>query len=83
MTVCGYYKNPLRGVADIYEEIYTGKAFIEKHNPGLIKGYDQIYVKLNNLNPLAIRKGVMVLTSTVIQENTAPSANTCTNSAGL
>ncbi len=54
MTVCGYYKNPLRGVADIYEEIYTGKAFIEKHNPGLIKGYDQIYVKLNNLNPLKL-----------------------------
>ena len=54
MTVCGYYKNPLRGVADIYEEIYTGKAFIEKHNPGLIKGYDHIYVKLNNLNPLRL-----------------------------
>ncbi len=32
---------------------------------------------------LAIRKGFMVLTSTVIQENTAPSANTCTNPAGL
>ena len=24
MTVCGYYKNPLRNVKDIYEEIYTG-----------------------------------------------------------
>ncbi len=54
MTVCGYYRNPLRGVADIYEEIYTGKAFIGKYNPGLIGGYDQIYVKLNNLNPLKL-----------------------------
>lgn len=54
MTVCGYYRNPLRSVSDIYEEIYTGKAFIETHNPGLIKGYDQIYVKLNNLNPLRL-----------------------------
>lgn len=54
MTVCGYYRNPLHGVSDIYEEIYTGKAFIEAYNPGLIKGYDQIYVKLNNLNPLRL-----------------------------
>lgn len=52
MTVCGYYKNPLRSVRDIYEEIYTAEAFIDTYNPELIEGYDSIYVKLNNLNPL-------------------------------
>lgn len=52
MTVCGYYRNPLWGVKDIYEEIYTGEAFIETYNPELPQGYDHIYVKLNNLNPL-------------------------------
>lgn len=54
MTVCGYYRNPLRNVSDIYEEIYTGEAFIDTYNPKLIKGYDNIYVKLNNLNPLKL-----------------------------
>ena len=54
MTVCGYYKNPLRGVSDIYEEIYTGEDFIAAYNPGLPKGYDHIYVKLNNYNPLKL-----------------------------
>ncbi len=52
MTVCGYYRNPLRSCADIYEEIYTGEAFIDIYNPYLPAGYDTIYVKLNNLNPL-------------------------------
>lgn len=54
MTVCGYYRNPLRNISDIYEEIYTGEEFISAYNPGLIKGYDSIYVKLNNLNPLKL-----------------------------
>lgn len=54
MTVCGYYRNPLRNVSDIYEEIYTGEAFIDTYNPKLIKGYDNIYVKLNNLDPLKL-----------------------------
>lgn len=54
MTVCGYYRNPLRNVSDIYEEIYTGEEFIPVYNPGIIKGYDNIYVKLNNLNPLKL-----------------------------
>lgn len=52
MTVCGYYRNPIRNCADIYEEIYTGEAFIDAYNPELPAGYDTIYVKLNNLNPL-------------------------------
>ncbi len=49
MTVCGYYKNPLKNISDIYEEIYTGSDFIQTYNPLLAEGYDQIYVKLNNL----------------------------------
>lgn len=52
MTVCGYYRNPIRNCADMYEEIYTGEAFIDAYNPELPAGYDTIYVKLNNLNPL-------------------------------
>lgn len=52
MTVCGYYRNPIRNCADIYEEIYTDEAFIPTYNPDLPAGYDTIYVKLNNLNPL-------------------------------
>lgn len=49
MTVCGYYKNPLKNISDMYEEIYTGNDFIQTYNPLLAEGYDQIYVKLNNL----------------------------------
>lgn len=52
MTVCGYYRNPLRNCADFYEEIYTDESFIAACNPELPAGYDTIYVKLNNLNPL-------------------------------
>ncbi|MBD5487159.1 MAG: FtsX-like permease family protein [Lachnospiraceae bacterium] len=52
MTVCGYYRNPIRNCADIYEEIYTSDKFIDIYNPQLPGGYDTIYVKLNNLNPL-------------------------------
>lgn len=52
MTVCGYYRNPIRNCADVYEEIYTDESFIDVYNPELPAGYDTIYVKLNNLNPL-------------------------------
>lgn len=58
MTVCGYYRNPLESCAEMYEEIYTGKEFIETYNPELPKGYDTIYVKLNNLNPFAFKHDV-------------------------
>lgn len=50
MTVCGYYKNPLKNISNIYEEIYTGSDFVQIYNPLLGEGYDQIYVKLNNLD---------------------------------
>lgn len=49
MTVCGYYKNPLENVKNIYAEIYTGKSFIETYNPELSAKRDIIYIKLNNL----------------------------------
>ena len=48
MTVCGYYKNPLKNISNTYEEIYTGNDFVQTYNPLLAEGYDQIYVKLNN-----------------------------------
>lgn len=50
MTVCGYYRNPIANVSSIYEEIYTGEDFLSTYNPLLLKGYDTIYVKLNNLD---------------------------------
>ncbi len=50
MTVCGYYNNPLRNVKDVYEEIYTGADFIGTYNPHIARGFDSIYVKLNNLD---------------------------------
>ncbi len=49
MTVCGYYKNPLENVKNIYAEIYTDESFIETYNPELSAKRDIIYVKLNNL----------------------------------
>lgn len=52
MMVCGYYRNPIRNCADVYEEIYTDESFVDVYNPELPAGYDTIYVKLNNLNPL-------------------------------
>lgn len=49
MTVCGYYKNPLENVKNIYAEIYTDESFIETYNPELSAKRDIIYIKLNNL----------------------------------
>jgi len=50
MTVCGYYRNPLGNISNIYEEIYTGEDFLPTYNPLLPGGYDTIYVRLNNLD---------------------------------
>lgn len=50
MTVCGYYKNPLENVKNIYAEVYTDESFIETYNPELSANRDIIYVKLNNLD---------------------------------
>lgn len=58
MTVCGYYRNPLKNCAEVYEEIYTSKAFIGTYNPDIPAGHDTIYVKLNNLNPLKFKHDV-------------------------
>lgn len=49
MTVCGYYRNPLENVKNIYAEVYTDESFIETYNPELSAKRDIIYVKLNNL----------------------------------
>lgn len=48
--VCGIYKNPLANISAIYEEIYTAESFVAAYNPGLQEGYDNIYIKLNNLS---------------------------------
>lgn len=44
--ICGYYKNPLAGIANVYEEIYCSRSFIENYNPGLFHENQNIYVKL-------------------------------------
>lgn len=44
--ICGYYKNPLVGIANVCEEIYCSRSFIENYNPGLFHENQNIYVKL-------------------------------------
>lgn len=50
MTICGYYRNPLENIKNMYAEVYTHESFIHTYNPGLSSDRDIIYVKLNNLN---------------------------------
>jgi putative ABC transport system permease protein len=49
MTICGYYRNPLENIKNMYAEVYTHESFIHTYNPGLSPDGDIIYVKLNNL----------------------------------
>lgn len=44
--ISGYYTNPLAGIADVYEEIYCAKDFIEEYNPILLTASNNIYIKL-------------------------------------
>ena len=44
--ICGCYNNPLAGIANIYEEIYCSKSFIENYNPDMFNYNQDIYVKL-------------------------------------
>ena len=50
MTICGYYRNPLENIKNMYAEVYTHESFIHTYNPGLSSDRDIIYVKLNNLD---------------------------------
>ena len=50
MTICGYYRNPLENIKNMYAEVYTHESFIHTYNPGLSPDRDIIYVKLNNLD---------------------------------
>ncbi|MBQ6995101.1 MAG: FtsX-like permease family protein [Lachnospiraceae bacterium] len=58
MNICGIYNNPLRNISDIYEEIYTMPEFVNRYNPELRRDQNFIYVKLNNLNPFALKTDV-------------------------
>ncbi len=58
MNICGIYNNPLRNISDTYEEIYTIPEFVNRYNPELRRDQNFIYVRLNNLNPFALKTDV-------------------------
>lgn len=58
-TVCGYFKNPLINIADIYDEIYTSMDFIPQYNPEIQNADQSIYVSVNDLNPLLMKTDVV------------------------
>ena len=58
MNICGIYNNPLRNLSESYEEIYTIPEFVNQYNPELRRDKNVIYVKLNNLNPFALKTDV-------------------------
>ena len=58
MEICGVYGNPIKNLSSIYEEIYTAPGFIQWKNPCLEAGRDYIYIKLNDLNPFALKSDV-------------------------
>ncbi len=57
-TVCGYFKNPLIAIEDIYDEIYTSMDFIPTYNPELEGSSQQIYVSVDDLNPFLLKTDV-------------------------
>lgn len=68
MEICGIYGNPTRNLKDVYEEIYTVSEFIEWKNPNLEAGGDYIYIKLNDLNPLALKSDIYSKLEQIRQE---------------
>lgn len=46
-TICGIYKNPLAGISDTYEEVYTSNGFVKSYNPQIQNKPGYIYVKLS------------------------------------
>ncbi len=58
-TVCGYFKNPLVSLENVYDEIYTTEDFIREHNPSILEREGQVYIHLNNLNPLMMKSDVV------------------------
>lgn len=44
--ICGSYSNPLAGIANVYEEIYCSKSFVDNYNPDQLSENNNIYVKL-------------------------------------
>lgn len=68
MEVCGIYQNPIRNLSDSYEEIYTVSEFIDQYNPKLREDQNYIYVKLNHLNPLAMKSDVYQILNEIKKE---------------
>lgn len=58
-TVCGYFKNPLVSLENVYDEIYTAEDFIEERNPSMLQREGLAYIHLNNLNPLLMKSDVV------------------------
>ena len=78
MRICGVYRNPLYAIASIYEEVYTAEAFIPAYNPEMAQAEQIIYVKLNNLNPLALNTDIsakMADIAEVVGVNFSPGKN--------
>ena len=57
-TICGYFKNPLIAIENIYDEIYTTEDFMKVHNPAQLEKPGDVYVNLNNLNPFLLKSDV-------------------------
>lgn len=57
-TVCGCFVNPLADIKDSYDEIFTGSSFVTVYNPALEKEQKEVFVKLDNLNPLLLKTDV-------------------------
>lgn len=68
MRICGIYANPIRNLSSVYEEIYTTPDFITAQNPRLKEGQDYIYIKLNDLNPFAMKSDVYQKLEEIRQE---------------
>ncbi|MGL6202115.1 MAG: FtsX-like permease family protein [Lachnospiraceae bacterium] len=58
-TICGYFRNPLVALVNQYDEIYTSEQFLSEDNPQLVDEPGEIFVNLNNLNPLLLKSDVM------------------------
>lgn len=59
MKICGYYKNPLVNIKNIYDEFYTTSEFIERWNPEILEKPGDVFINFNNLNPLLLKSDVM------------------------
>lgn len=59
LKICGYYKNPLVSIKNIYDEIYTTSEFMERWNPEMMEKPGEVFIHLNNFNPFLLKSDVM------------------------